>query len=364
MRPPFQAVRLILPILLFGYGIAANFAVIIGPPTALTLPRQALLAGGLTRDFEHQYKSTLPHFSPSFGWIGALRYAVLGEARAGAVVGRNGWLFTSEEARALPNSDARRAIVAEIQTVQARLAAQGIDLVILVLPAKIDIDSAQSPDAALSANMAGLQADFLTDLRGAGIVAIDPRPVMMNQNTPVFFATDTHWTPYGAGLAAQAVAAVLPQGTLEFHVQTSKAKPLTGDLIRFVTEDRLAPMIGLMPEQLSVTTMKAATAPADIFDAAPTDIVLIGTSYSANLDWGFADALSRSLGREVENHAAFGLGPVRPMLTYLQSDAFQTNPAKMVIWEFPIRYLSDPWPSQTPNTPAAGDDPSTVASNG
>lgn len=360
MRPFFQAVRLILPVLLFGYGIAANVAVLTGPPTTLTLPRHDLLAGGLTRDFEHQYKTTLPHFSASFGWIGALRYAVLGEARSGAVVGRDGWLFTAEEARALPSVDARRALLDQIQNVQTRLAAQGTDLAILVLPAKIDIENAQSPDPVLSANMAALYADFLTDLRGAGILAIDPRPAMIGQETPVFFATDTHWTPFGAGLAAQAVGKDLPQGALIFSTQKARVKPLTGDLIRFVTQDRLAPMIGLLPEEITLSTLIAATAPADIFGAAPTDIVLIGTSYSANLDWGFADSLSRALGREVENHAVMGLGPVRPMLTYLQSKDFQTNPAKLVIWEFPIRYLADPWPSDS--APAA--DPGTVASNG
>lgn len=362
MRAFFQAVRLILPVLLFGYGIAANVVVLTGPPTALTLPRQDLLAGGLTHDFERQYKTTLPHFSPSFGWIGALRYAVLGEARAGAVVGQAGWLFTTEETRALPNMDARRAFIAHIQGVKARLAAQGTDLAILVLPAKIDIDSAQAPNAALSANMAGLHADFLADLRGAGVLAIDPRPAMMEQEKPVFFATDTHWTPYGAGVAAQAVGQVLPHGALHFVSQDRGFKPLTGDLIRFVTQDRLAPMIGLLPEQIPLSTLTATALPTDIFDAAPTDIVLIGTSYSANLDWGFADALSRVLGREVENHAALGLGPVRPMLTYLSSDDFRTNPAQLVIWEFPIRYLADPWPS-APQTPG-NDTLSAVASNG
>lgn len=362
MRPVFQTVRLVLPVLLFGYGITANLAVLTGPPTPLTLPRDNLLAGGLTHDFERLYKTTLPHFSPSFGWIGALRYTLLGEARSGAVVGQDGWLFTAEEARALPNASARRAIIDQIQTVQSRLAAQGTELAILVLPAKIDIARAQSPDPVLSANMAGLQADFLTDLRDAKILAIDPRPAMIGQEKRVFFATDTHWTPFGAGLAAQAVGENVPQGPLIFTSQKTSAKPLTGDLIRFVTEDRLAPMIGLIPEEVTLSTLTAATAPADIFDAAPTDIVLIGTSYSANLDWGFADALTRVLGRDVANHAALGLGPVRPMLTYLQSEDFQTNPAKLVIWEFPIRYLADPWPVDTPDAPVS--DLSTVASNG
>lgn len=366
MRPIFQAARLVLPILLFGYGLIANFAVLTGPATPISLPRTDLLAGGLTRDFEAQYKTTLPHFTPAFGVIGAMRYALLGEARDGAVVGRDGWLFTSEETRALPKANALNATITQIQTIKTRLAAQGTDLVVLPLPAKIDVESAHFSDAALPANMALLYADFRIGLQMAGIVAIDPRAMMMGQKQPVFFATDTHWTPFGAGLAAKVVGENLPHGPLIYTSTLTNAKPLTGDLIRFVTQDRIAPMIGLLPEEVTMNTLSSSAAPTDIFDAAPTDIVLIGTSYSANTDWGFADTLTRILGREVENHAVMGLGPVHPMVTYLQSDEFKTAPARLVIWEFPVRYLTDPtlWSSDAFGPPSAGNDPTTVASNG
>lgn len=366
MRPPFHAVRLVLPLLLFGYGFAANLSVLTGPPTPLTLPRADLLAGGLTRDFEQQYKTTLPHFGPSFGVIGAVRYAVLGEARHGALVGRDGWLFTSEETRPLPGAEELRATIQKIKNVQTLLAAQGTQLVLLALPAKIDVESAKSPDPALSDAMAGLHAAFLTDLRAAGITAIDLRQAMMGQEKPVFFATDTHWTPFGAAQATGAVAAELPQGPLTYTTGHGSAKPLTGDLIRYVTEDSLAPMIGLLPEKVTLTPMTADAAPGDIFGEALVDIVLIGTSYSANPDWGFADALTRALGREVVNHAEVGLGPVRPMQTYLQGNEFRDTPAQVVIWEFPVRYLTDPnlWPSNPATSPLAGSDASAVASNG
>jgi alginate O-acetyltransferase complex protein AlgJ len=367
MRPLFQVARLVLPVLLFGYGIVANLAVLTGPPTSLTLPKADLLAGGLTHDFERQYKTTLPHFSPSFGVIGAVRYAVLDEARSGAVVGRDGWLFTSEEVRALPDTVALQTAIQQIKDVQGRLADQGTQLVLLPLPAKIDVYSANSPNPALSAAMAQLNASFLTSLHAAGIAAIDPRPALMGQDKPVFFATDTHWTPFGAAQVAQTVAASLPHGPLSYTTSSVTIKPLTGDLIRYVTEDSLAPLIGLFPEDVQLTSITATAAPADIFGAAAVDIVLIGTSYSANPDWGFANALTRNLGRDVVNLAAVGLGPVSPMTTYLKSDEFKATPAKLVIWEFPVRYLTDPalWDIQSPATkPLAGGSEGEVASNG
>jgi alginate O-acetyltransferase complex protein AlgJ len=278
MRVLFQTCRLVLPVVLFGYGIAANLSVVSGPPTSLTLPQVDLLAGGLTRDFERDYKTTLPHFAPSFGLIGAVRYTVLGEARSGAVVGRDGWLFTTEETRALPSDAALSAAMGQIKEVQTLLADKGTQLVLLPLPAKIDVEGAHSPDPTLSADMAKLHAAFVTRLRAAEITAFDPRPALLGQDKPVFFATDTHWTAFGAGQAAQVVAANLPHGPLTFTRGQASEKPLTGDLIRYVTEDSLAPMIGLAREAVTLTPITAKDAPADIFSAAPLDIVLIGTS--------------------------------------------------------------------------------------
>lgn len=367
MVPLFQAARLVLPLLLFGYGLAANLTVLTGPATALSVPHTDLLAGGLTRDFERLYKSTLPHFAPSFGLIGAARYALLHEARSGAVVGQDGWLFTSEETRASPTSDQMTVAVTRIKAVQARLATQGVKLILLPLPAKIDVARNHSPDLALSAAMAALDADFLTRLQDAGIAAIDPRAALMGQGDSAFFATDTHWTRAGAAVTAGVVAAQMPHGSLTFTIGAPVEKPLTGDLIRYVTEDSLAPAIGLPHETVMLTQIVAADAPTDIFNAAPIDIVLIGTSYSANTDWGFADALTQSLGREVENLAAVGLGPVVPMQTYLTGAEFHDTPAQVVIWEFPVRYLTDPklWPQDRPAAqPVSGSSSSTVASNG
>lgn len=39
---------------------------------------------------------------------------------------------------------------------------------------------------------------------------------------------------------------------------------------------------------------------------------------------------------------AQGQGPVKPMDTYLASDGFRDAPPKVVIWEIPLRYLTDP----------------------
>ncbi|MCY1182177.1 putative alginate O-acetylase AlgJ [compost metagenome] len=39
------------------------------------------------------------------------------------------------------------------------------------------------------------------------------------------------------------------------------------------------------------------------------------------------------------NYAEDGHGPLLPMLKYLQSEAFKDSAPKVLIWEFPERYL-------------------------
>ena len=351
-----QAARLVLPTLFFGYAIFANLSLIAGPHPAVVLPDHGLLSGGLTRDLDGLYKKELPHMTVSFGVIGALRYALLGEARSGAVVGEDGWLFSTEEVQPLPSDRQLDAMVETILDIRAQLLQGGADLVVVPLPAKVDIYRDVSPDATFGRAMAQLYDGFDDRLTARGMAVVNVRRDLLNPLEPVFFATDTHWTPYGADLVAAAVGrsgTVLP-GPLTYDRIPAAPKILTGDLINFVTTADLAPRIGLPAESVSPLVQTPVNAGTDIFGQTTNDIVLVGTSYSANPDWGFADALMRALGRDVVSVAERGLGPLQPMQDYLASDDFRSAPPAMVIWEIPIRYLTDPalWPDVAAGTAA------------
>ena len=343
-------VRFVLPTLFFGYGIAANLAVLMGPPPEYALPDDGLLSGGLTRDIDGLYKEKLPHMDLSYGLIGAARYALLQEARSGAVVGKDGWLFSSEEARAVPSDASVAEIVDTVLTVQQRLRAAGTDLVVVPLPAKIDVYREHSPDQMFGNALATLFETFAGRLADRGIKVVNARAALAahGPDAQMFFATDTHWTPEGAATVANAVAGsnMLAQGDLRFARADVEEKALTGDLIRFVTTSTLAARVGLPSETFVPIVQTPLDVAGDIFGAAAADIVLIGTSYSANSDWGFADALMLALGRDVLSMAEQGKGPLQPMQDYLNSAGFKDAPPKVVIWEIPVRFLTDPaiWP--------------------
>lgn len=341
-----RAARLVLPVLFFGYGLAANLLLLVSPPPSYALPDTGLLSGGLTRDFDGIYRRDLAHVDLSFGLIGAARYALLGEARPGALVGRDGWLFSSEETRPAPDAAGLAGIVASVQDIGNRLRAGGVDLVVVPVPAKIDIYRDRSPDPAFGQAHAALLERFARQLRRQGLSVVDARAALLaaGEGAPLFFATDTHWTPAGARRVAGAVAGsgLVAQGGLRFDRVAEAARPLTGDLVRFVTTDDMAPRLGLKAETVTPFVQTPAEGGGDIFGAGPADVVLIGTSYSANADWGFADALMVALGRDVVSMARQGEGPLRPMLDYLDSAAFRDAPPAVVIWEIPVRYLTDP----------------------
>ena len=352
-----HAARLSLPTLFFGYAIVANLSLLSKPLPDLTLADSGLLSGGLTRDFDGLYKSGLPHVSPSFGLIGATRYALLNEARQGALVGADGWLFTAEETRSVPSDEELAAITAQLIVIRDQLEQGGTELVLVPLPAKIDVARAFSPDQAYGRALEDLYARFTIQMTGEGLVVVDARKALLAAGDTGFFATDTHWTPLGASLVARAVAqsgSVQP-GSLAYDRKEGPAKSVTGDLVSFVTTPGLAPHLGLAPERVVPIVQTPQTSDDDIFGEAGPDIVLVGTSYSANPDWGFADAMMLALGRDVVSVAEQGRGPYAPMQDYLASADFAAAPPAVVIWEIPVRYLTDPamWEATGQPGPAA-----------
>lgn len=344
MQRFYRISRYFLPVMFFGYVPFANLAVYEHPGGKLAAFDMAALRGTVTHSFDTLYKTAMPHREPSIGVMGAARYLLIGEGRQGVVVGRDGWLFTSEETRPLPAS--LQPSVAKIAEVRDLLAIHGTKLIVVPLPAKVDVQSAHASVPELSAEMAGFYADLLANLNAAQIEAVDARTPLVElvKSKPAFFATDTHWTLDGAAAVAIAVAnsGLIPLGAADMTRTEEPKADFAGDLVSYVTTEGIAPMLGLDREDANPYVVAAPADTSDIFGAAQVDVVLIGTSYSANPHWSFAEALKLDLHQDVLNAAEPGLGPVKPMDKYLASESFRDTPPKVVIWEIPLRYLTDP----------------------
>ena len=335
-----------IPLTFFGYAAFANLALFtsnVEKPVPDTV-----MNGAFTSEIDSLYRTNLPHREPAVGLVGALRYLTLNEGRTGVVAGDNGWLFTDEEFR---DQDIAIQGLPEtldwIMTVQQDLEMYGTELVLVPIPAKIEF-SQTSGYANQITEIAATYDTFVASTVQAGIKTVDTRSALASTEL-AFFQTDTHWTTEGAAAVAESVSqsGLIAPGSDTFERVALAPLSFEGDLVSFVTSEKLAPIIGLPAETVAPyvanpLSTDAQSGSIDLFGfdaAAPS--VLVGTSYSANPNWSFIEALKLALSQDIVNYAQEGRGPIAPMHEYL--DAFDPADAPpVVIWEFPVRYLSDP----------------------
>lgn len=344
MQKLLYGIRHALPVAFLGYAIFVNLQIFGGPEGLGGSPEGDVVTGARAASLNDLYAAAQPHRSTAVSLVGASRYLLVGEGRDGVTVGRDAWLFTDEEMQPATPALIDEA-TAGIAAVDRRLAALGADLVVVPVPAKIDIYRDRGPRAA-GAAMQGQYEAFREALSAKGVETVDTRPALAEArgDAPLYLTSDTHWTPRGARHVADRVAqsGLIAKGDTAFEKVPARPEEFVGDLVSFVTSDEIAPRIGLGPERVTpYVAEESGAAQGGIFasDAAPVDTVLIGTSYSANSAWSFLPALKIALGRDILNLAQEGRGPVAPMRDFLSEPRLADEPPKTVIWEYPVRYL-------------------------
>lgn len=310
-----------------------------------TLPSD-VFSGSLQARYEEAFVAANPLERFAVSTLGALRYGLFKQASPGAVVGQNGWLFTTEEleqgAEFNTHIDAAATRVVEIHT---KMAAHGIMLLPVIIPDKADL-YADRLGRNRSANIEARGDRFIANLDRSGVIAFDATSALQTarQSADAFMRTDTHWSPHGSQAVALAIADHLNERGISLANRAVSTMPtgtaqFDGDLLRFVPTGALRPWIGPAPEQIAQYTTTVETA-GDLFDSPSIDVVLVGTSFSARSDWHFADFLKQALQVDLLNLAEEGRGPFAPMQAFLASDVYQNSPPKLVIWEIPVRYTS------------------------
>lgn len=335
-------VRALLPLSLLSYATAVVANLLVFSPS---LPAFGSLPEGtkLERTLDQSLREVMPFRETAIGLLGAIRYRWLGQGGDGVVVGKDSWLFTREEL--VPHQVDITQALAKIDEAAAQLKEAAIPLLIVALPAKVDLAAAQSVSA-VSEPARDLHAAFVSALEGAGHAVLDATRALEECRLlhDCVFRTDTHWTPAGARQVADAVALQgLPTGTTEFAQRPLDREVFYGDLVRFVTTDAFAPRAGLPQEFVTPFVAEEpsdALAASDLFGAAATPAyTLVGTSFSADRRWSFAEALKLSLKSDVTNLAQKGAGPWRPMERFLSDLDPSASAPLAVIWEIPSRYV-------------------------
>ncbi len=309
------------------------------------------------------------------------------------VVGHDGWLFyrpgidsvtgpgfldpesLRRRVRNLRDAAATEAVAPDprpaILQFQRQIEAAGARLILLPIPDKASLQAAElcgRRAAAPPAQNLSL-AEFLGQLRAAGVEVLDPSPAIVQPGEIRYLAHDTHWTPQwmdevARGLAVSVRRQLEECGTLSdradrapsdgrgasgpWHLETESISGL-GDLaemLRLTDRQRLFP-----PQTVTIQrVLDAAGQPVRADSQAP--ILLLGDSftniYSAQpMGWGggagLAEHLAYHLGEPVDWIARNDAGAhaTREMLSsQLAQGRNRLAGKRVVIWQFAARELA------------------------
>lgn len=322
----------------------------------LELPQgKNVVRGEWMAAYEKNLDASLPWRDSAVNLWGTVNYRLFGEAREGVIVGTDGWLYTSEEFQTAPG-DAREidAKLAYVEQVRDELARDGARLVVALVPAKARVYPEHLGRVRVPGVKANVYEDFRHRLERAGILAPDLFRVMQAKKQrsaeDLFFRTDTHWTPYGAAVVAQALTPAVNTPGLDlpparYEVRVRPPTERRGDLFRYLpASGNAAPAPDTFRELEYNRTNEGG---AGLLGDQTFAVTLVGTSYSAPGEdnvWHFDLALARELGTDLLNVAQEGQGPVVPMREYLRSQDRQDNPPRVVVWEIPERFLHVDYP--------------------
>ncbi|WP_100656521.1 alginate O-acetyltransferase AlgX-related protein [Alteromonas flava] len=306
-----------------------------------------ILNGTASKRIEDQLLAAIPYKQVVTDYWARFLFTVFNEGKAGVVIGEDGWLYSNEEFQ-WPN-DSERNIVTNSQFVQnvvSRLKADNIEVVIILVPEKIAVypEYIQQPSAHTTHQ---LHQRVLQKLQADELIFVDPLPHLLaakiNSPQEMFLRTDTHWTPAGAQVVAQHVAAELThlQGSQKYSSSRAELTPYTGDLLTFIPADgnwlRKHIPLDQIPE---VSSSLESDDFSDLFATPePVFAALVGTSYSANATWNFHGYLQQAMAIEILNYANEGQGPFTPMQALLTDNELQSQAITTVFWEIPIRYF-------------------------
>jgi alginate O-acetyltransferase complex protein AlgJ len=273
-----------------------------------------------------------------------------------AVAGVDGWLFLRDEARHLSKGPLTPAVtataVSAIKDYHTALAAQGVQLIVVPVPAKAEIYPEKFSATATASAMAERQADFISALRSDGVSVVDLAAAYhahrsAHPDERLYCQRDAHWSPAGLELAVREVMAQVKDQTLikpTAAPATAESIQIKGDLQTTPATDAL----GLETLSLRKPALTDGTATA----ASP---LLLGDShtlvFSAGADKGYhcqgaglPEHLQAQLGQPllVVANAGGGSDAARLQLARkaLPDPGFWTG-RKLLIWCFSVRELTE-----------------------
>ncbi len=294
-----------------------------------------------------QLDQKLPERSTLIASANSLSYLLFRSGGDQVRVGRDGWLFLTEELRFYPDAKNNLAARADLLgAASSALERDGVKLVIVLVPDKARIYPEHLIGGLPDYNRTRYQ-DALSALQARGVNVVDLlKPLTLAAaKDEVYYRTDTHWNQNGAQVAAEAIATEVHRlnvdlDTTAFTTEKNGAETeRPGDLIRMMGLEDVPNFLRPLPdrERLLTTRQTSVDNSGGLFGDASVPVVLTGTSYSLRAN--FHGFLQQALAAKVLNTAKDGGGFLQAATEYLKDESFRSSKPKVLIWEVPERFL-------------------------
>ncbi|WP_027285289.1 alginate O-acetyltransferase AlgX-related protein [Rubritepida flocculans] len=258
------------------------------------------------------------------------------------VIGREGWLFPLWDRLDRLDMGALRQVLQMQAEAIGILKRGGIETVILLLPSKGRVYRRFLPEGMrVSAEVDRRYGTVAAELGRAGALVPDldtafREAASSDPHWPLFFRTDTHWTPVGAELAAVRTARDMlsrlrlppsprPGTALgEFRMMRLAA----GDLLPFLPPAQRA---NYGPEESPIREL-AQGAGGGLLEDDVADVQVVGTS-NVQPRFGFQPVLSNQIMRPVGlAWRPNNIGPYAALVEYLRGSEFRLRRPRVIVW--------------------------------
>lgn len=300
-------------------------------------------------------------------WAQFAQFILLHDAGDKSLRGRSGWFFYNPAVRYLVepwspgDAGAQGNIFDAIISFRDELSKRGIRLLVVIAPNKASIYpemlAARADLAAVPVNP--MTRDVLTKLNQAGVEVVDLfevyRQARQSRDNPAcYLAQDSHWSPEGMRLAAQAVASKIldsgwvARGPIEYELKPTMVER-HGDILRMIRTpqiERLYPS-----ERLHCTQVLEAKTTKPYADDPNSPVLVLGDSFLRIYErdepgsGGFVSHLAHWLGFGLTSIINDGGASTLVRQQLARKPELLTG-KKVVVWEFverDIRFGTEGW---------------------
>jgi hypothetical protein len=309
-------------------------------------------------------------------WVQFAQFAWLRDGGEKALVGRDGWLFYKPGfddmvSRGSGNPRSTDEPVAAIVAWRDALAARGIQLLVMPAPNKESI----YPDYLTRRTEPGQTListptrDLLQRLKSANVECVDLFALFAHARTnaaragapPLYLERDSHWSPAGVALAAQAVAQRLAEKGWVRSSRTSYfEKPLAvehlGDVVRMLQSAQIEK--STVPEKVPCVQVFREGGGSLYQDQADSEVLVLGDSFLRIYQQdepggaGFIAHLAKELKQPLTSLVSEGGASTLVRQELNRRPALLKN-KRVIVWEFverDIRLGTEGW-QQVPLPP-------------